>query len=217
MTEEQFWTEFNGIKEELMAHSGANAKQFWSREDLTHDEVFEAIIVRDWLEIAYVIFLGTELLNYWREFDRSIVTALCKHMWDEAKHYEMLSNVIEKHGYSVPKTTPETSKEWEELHMKALTMDCACAVAVWNVSETSTTTTMDVLIENCRRIGLDDLARCYEKIKKDEAFHCNLGVTILKKYLTTDERRMNAIWGARQLRDRMFKLYNVIYPVNAVN
>ncbi|VEF47177.1 Uncharacterised protein [Bacillus freudenreichii] len=216
MTEEQFWTEFNGIKQELMDKAEENAKTFWTREDLTHEEVFNSIIPRDWHEIAYVSFIGTLLQKYWREYDRNLVTALCKHLWDEANHYEIISRVLENHGYEPPTDVPEPSQAWEDLHWEALEKDSTCAIAVWNVSETSTTPQMDIVIENCRRIGLDDLARVYEKIKKDEDFHCKLGVNLLERHMKTEEQRKNAIWGARKLRDHMFKLYDSIYAIETV-
>ncbi|MFK2826680.1 hypothetical protein QYG89_13570 [Bacillus sp. B190/17] len=69
------------------------------------------------------------------------------------------------------------------------------------------------VIENCRRIGLDDLARCYEQVKKDEAFHARLGDMIVRKYVVTDEHRANAIWGARRLREEMLHYYDTIYAL----
>lgn len=213
MTEEQFWTEFNEIKQGLMDRARENAEKFWTNENLTKEDVFNAIAPRDWFEIAYVSFLSEQISKYWKEFDRPFITALCKHMWDEANHYEIISRVLEKHGYEVPTSAPEVSQERESLHWEALKKDSTCAIAVWNVSETSTTPTMDVVIENCRRIGLDELARVYEKIKKDEDFHCKLGVSILQRHMTTEEQRKNAIWGARKLKEQMSKFYDSIYAV----
>ncbi|MFK2826679.1 hypothetical protein QYG89_13565 [Bacillus sp. B190/17] len=213
LTQEEFLREFNDIKEELKAYAEKKAYDFWTREDLTPDEVFVAIEQRVWLEIAYVFFLGKQINDYWKEFDRPTVTSLCKHMWEEAHHYEIICRVLEKHGYTAPTTPPEAHMGWENLHWEALQRDRACAVAVWNCSETSTTTTHDIVIENCRRIGLDDLARCYEQVKKDEAFHARLGDMIVRKYVVTDEHRANAIWGARRLREEMLHYYDTIYAV----
>ncbi|MFJ7679844.1 hypothetical protein ACIQXQ_17535 [Peribacillus sp. NPDC097198] len=214
VTKEDFMVEFNQIKQELKEHAHVRALEFWTREDLTHEEVFEAIRERDWLEMQYVIFLGTEIIKYWNEFDREIVTALCRHMLEEANHYEILSRVLEKHGYKAPVATSELNKGWEEIHWAALEKDAVCAIAVWNCSETSTTTTHDVVIESCRRIGLEDLAKCYEKIKKDENFHVGLGETIIAKYMVTEEQIINATEGIRSFRDEMMKFYNDIYETN---
>ncbi|MEH6949523.1 hypothetical protein V7068_21145 [Bacillus sp. JJ634] len=214
---EDFMVEFNQIKDELKEHARVRALEFWTREDLTHEEVFEAIRERDWLEMQYVIFLGTEIIKYWNEFDREIVTALCRHMLEEANHYEILSRVIEKHGYEAPVATSEVNKGWEKIHWKALEKDAVCAIAVWNCSETSTTTTHDIVIENCRRIGLDDLAKCYEKIKRDENFHVGLGETIIDKYMVTKEQIINATEGIRKFRDEMMGFYNDIYEVSNQN
>ncbi|MFK2826681.1 hypothetical protein QYG89_13575 [Bacillus sp. B190/17] len=50
-------------------------------------------------------------------------------------------------------------------------------------------------------------------MKKDEEFHARLGGMIVKKYVVTDERRANAIWGARRLREEMLHYYDTIYAV----
>ncbi|OCA82064.1 hypothetical protein [Pseudobacillus wudalianchiensis] len=102
---------------------------------------------------------------------------------------------------------------WENLHWEALQKDRACAVTVWNCSETSTTITHDIVIANGRRIGLDDLARCCEQVKKAEEFHARLGDMIVKKYVITDEHCANAIWGARRLREEMLHYYDTIYSI----
>ncbi len=88
-----------------------------------------------------------------------------------------------------------------------------CVIAIWNCSETSTTTTHDIVIESCRRIGLEDLAKCYEKIKRDENFHVGLGETIIKKYMNTAEQIKNATEAIRQFHDEMMKFYNGLYDV----
>ncbi|MBI0579945.1 MULTISPECIES: hypothetical protein [Bacillaceae] len=217
MKHDEFWNEFNAIKKELMEVAQESAEKFWAREDLTRDEVIKSLIPRDWLEIAYVFFLGTQLNKYWHKFDRGLVTAMCKHMWDEARHYELISRIIEKYGYTVPTAPPEQNKGWDNLHWEALEKDFVCAVAVWNVSETSTVLTMDLMIDGCRRIGLDDLARVYEQIKKDEEFHTKLGETIVQKYCTTDELRANAIWGARKLRENMIRYWQGVFTTPAVS
>jgi uncharacterized ferritin-like protein (DUF455 family) len=211
ITKAEFMVEFKQIKNELMEHARVKALQFWTRENLTHEEVFEAIRERDWLEMQYVIFLGTEIIKYWQEFDREIVTALCRHMLEEAKHYEILSRVLEKHGYDAPVATSEVNNGWEKVHWQALEKDATCIIAVWNCSETSTIETHDIVIENCRRIGLNDLAKCYETIKKDENFHVGLGETIVEKFMVTEQQIQNATEGIRSFRDEMLKFYNDIY------
>lgn len=213
LTQDEFLAEFEQIKNDLREFGAKKAYEFWTREDLTKEEVFPAIVQRVWLEMAYVFFLGKQINDYWKEFDRSTVTALCKHMLEEAHHYEIISRVLEKHGYTPPTEPPKEFMGWETLHWEALEKDRACAVAVWNCSETSTMDTHDIVIENCRRIGLDDLARCYEQIKKDEEFHSRLGNMIVNKYVETDEERANAIWGARRLKEEMMHYYNTIYSV----
>lgn len=213
-TKEKFMVEFNEIKNELKEHARVKALEFWTREDLTHEEVFEAIKERDWLEMEYVLFLGAVISKYWNEYDREIVTALCRHMLEEAQHYEMLSRILEKHGYEAPIATSEVNKGWEKIHWDAIEKDSTCVIAVWNCSETSTTTTHDIVIESCRRLGLDDLAKCYEKIKKDENFHVGLGKQIIEKYMVTEEQIKNATEGIRAFRDEMTKFYNDLYEVN---
>lgn len=138
-------------------------------------------------------------------------SALCRHMLEEAKHYEILSRVHEKHGYDAPVATSEVNKGWEKVHWQALDKDATCIIAVWNCSETSTIETHDIVIENCRRIGLNDLAKCYETIKKDENFHVGLGETIVEKFMVTEQQIQIATEGIRSFRDEMLKFYNDIY------
>ncbi len=213
MSQEKLMAELAAIKDELKDYGEEKARTFWTREDLTIEEVLEATHKRVWLEIAYVFFLGKQINDYWKEFDRKTVTALCKHLWEEAHHYEIISNVLEKRGLTPPTSVPDVHLGWENLHWEALDKDSTCAVAVWNCSETSTLNTHDIVIENCRRLGLDDLARAYEVVKKDEVFHASLGEMIVRKYAVTEEQHKNAIWGAKQLREKMLAYYDTIYPV----
>lgn len=214
MNEKDFWTEFNQIKQDLMDKAEKAGENFWPREDLSKDDVFKAIKPRDWHEIAYVVYLSTQLIKYWEVMDRKFITAISNQATEEAQHYDLISNILEKNGYEAP-TAPanEYQREWEALHWEALETDSTCAIAIWNVSETSTTSQMSMMIEHSRRIGLEDVAKVYERIERDEKGHTNLGVRILKRHMTTESQRINAIKGARRIGEIMGNFYESLYKV----
>src|SRR5215208_2802964 len=69
-------------------------------------------VPRCWREIEYVFMLNEEIRRYGLGFERKHITALSKHSFQEAQHYEMVGRIIECLGGEVPVTVPESARAW---------------------------------------------------------------------------------------------------------
>jgi hypothetical protein len=144
---------------------------------------------RCWREIDYTFMLNEEIRRYGLTFERKHVTALAKHSFQEADHYELIGRLIESLGAEVPLSVPESARAWSEYLWACLDRTRLSAIAAWYVSETSATGTFDLTLATARRYAYGDMLRIYEKVVKDEHFHLGLGRLLLDRYTETDEER----------------------------
>lgn len=171
----------------------------------------EWLRVRCWREMDYVLLISELLLRYNTELDNTIIISLSKQLWDEARHYEMVGALIRGLGGEPPRTVLPVEKEWHDVLWEGVKKDRICTVAAWNVSETAAAASMPDVIAGAERCGYPEVARTYRRIDKDEVFHLNLGVEIVKRYGTTPQSQGHALWGARHIYNVLTRSWQAIY------
>lgn len=172
-------------------------------------------VPRCWREIDYVFMLNEEIRRYGLGFERKHITALSKHSFQEAQHYEMVGRVIEYLGGEVPTTVPESARAWNQLLWDCLDRHRLSAIAAWNVSETSAGGSFDATLAACERYQsqMPEASRIYKQIVKDEDFHVGLGQLLLDRYAESDSDREEVLRAMREMVDLVAYTYK---PENVV-
>jgi hypothetical protein len=172
-------------------------------------------VPRCWREIDYVFMLNEEIRRYGLGFDRKHLTALSKHSFQEAHHYEMVGRIIEYLGGEVPVTVPEAARAWSELLWDCLDRHRLSAIAAWNISETAARGSFDATLAATQRYRdqIPEAFRIYKQIVKDEDFHLGLGQLLLDRYAETDSDRDEVLRAMREMVDLVAYTYK---PENVV-
>ncbi|MGE2731267.1 hypothetical protein ACQI4F_17445 [Mycolicibacterium vaccae] len=161
----------------------------------------EWLATRAWREIDYVFLLNAEIHRYGLLFERKHITLLAKQAFQEAEHYELVSNAVESLGGTAPTTIPPDSQKWSEFLWDCLDRHPLAAIAAWNASETSATGSLEPTFLAGERHGFDEVVRVHRKIEIDEKFHVGLGRQILARYAETDEDRKEILRAMRGMHD----------------
>lgn len=162
---------------------------------------------RAWREIDYVFLLNEQIRRYGMQFSRKHITLLAKQSFQEAEHYEMVGEVIESLGGTVPKSVPAQAKPWSDFLWDCLERHPLAAIAAWNVSETSASGSFEPTFKAGEKFGFDAVVKVYKKIAIDEKFHVGLGVQILSDYAKTDHDREEILRAMRGMRDLAWKTF----------
>jgi hypothetical protein len=172
-------------------------------------------IPRCWREIDYVFMLNEEIRRYGLGFDRKHITALSKHSFQEAHHYEMVGRIIESLGGEVPVTVPQSARAWSELLWDCLDRHRLSAIAAWNISETAAGGSFDATLSATQRYQdqVPEAFRIYKQIVKDEDFHLGLGQLLLDRYAETDSDHDEVLHAMREMVDLVVYTYK---PENVV-
>ncbi|GFG53571.1 hypothetical protein CQY20_12760 [Mycolicibacterium agri] len=161
----------------------------------------EWLATRAWREIDYVFLLNEEIRRYGLLFERKHITLLAKQAFQEAEHYEAVSNAVESLGGTAPTSVPADSMRWSEFLWECLDRHPLAAVAAWNASETSATGSLEPTFVAGERHGFDEVVRVHRKIAVDEKFHVGLGRQILARYAETDDDRNEILRAMRGMHD----------------
>jgi hypothetical protein len=172
-------------------------------------------VPRCWREIEYVFMLNEEIRRYGLGFERKHITALSKHSFQEAQHYEMVGRIIECLGGEVPVTVPESARTWSELLWDCLDRHRLSAIAAWNISETAAGGSFDATLAASERYQdqMPEAFRIYKRIVKDEDFHLGLGQLLLDRYVETYNDREEVLRAMREMLDLVAYTYK---PENVV-
>ncbi len=193
------------------------AEDFFAEYDRAPDPSRLAawLVPRCWREIDYVFMLNEEIRRYGLGFDRKHLTALSKHSFQEAHHYEMVGRIIEYLGGEVPVTVPESARTWSELLWDCLDRHRLSAIAAWNISETAAGGSFDATLAATQRYQdqMPEAFRTYKQIVKDEEFHLGLGQLLLDRYAETDSDHDEVLRAMREMVDLVVYTYK---PENVV-
>jgi hypothetical protein len=193
------------------------AKDFFAEYDKDPDPLRLAawFVPRCWREIEYVFMLNEEIRRYGLGFERKHITALSKHSFQEAQHYEMVGRVIEHLGGEVPVTVPESARAWSELLWDCLDRHRLSAIAAWNISETAAGGSFDATLAATQgyQEQMPEAFRIYKQIVKDEEFHLGLGQLLLDRYAETDNDHDEVLRAMREMVDLVAYTYK---PENVV-
>jgi hypothetical protein len=172
-------------------------------------------VPRCWREIDYVFMLNEEIRRYGLGFDRKHLTALAKHSFQEAHHYEIVGRIIEYLGGEVPVIVPESARPWSELLWDCLDRHRLSAIAAWNISETAAGGSFDATLAATQRHQdqMPEAFRIYKQIVKDEKFHLGLGQLLLDRYAETDSDRDEVLRAMHEMVDLVAYTYK---PENVI-
>jgi hypothetical protein len=166
-------------------------------------------VPRCWREIDYVFMLNEEIRRYGLGFERKHITALSKHSFQEAQHYEMVGRVIEHLGGEAPVSVPDSARAWSELLWDCLDRHRLAAIAAWNISETAAGGSFEATLAASERYQdqMPEAFRIYKQIVKDEDFHVGLGQLLLDRYAEDDDDREEVLRAMREMVDLVAYTY----------
>ncbi|ABG04855.1 hypothetical protein Rxyl_1908 [Rubrobacter xylanophilus DSM 9941] len=193
------------------------SERFFAEYDKDPDPLRLAawFVPRCWREIEYVFMLNEEIRRYGLSFERKHITALSKHSFQEAQHYEMVGRIIEHLGGEVPVTVPESARAWSDLLWDCLDRHRLAAIAAWNISETAAGGSFDATLAASERYQdqMPEAFRVYKQIVKDENFHVGLGQLLLDRYAENDKDREEILRAMREMVELVAYTYK---PENVV-
>ncbi len=124
--------------------------------------------------------------------DWDIKIALAQQAGDEARHFQLVENRLEKLGISLADFAPPAENRLFA-YLKSLPTPVEKIAAGQFTLEALAYQVNDGFLRYCERAGDQETARLYRlNIQPDELYHHQLGARLLEKYATTPENQLRA-------------------------
>jgi len=199
---------------EPLYKSSEEQTQTYFRNDPDLDEAIFHFKRRMFNERMNIVEIGKALVEKPASTDPTTLKLLSKQVYDEAKHYDMVRNVIEYlSGHKFTDQELEQEYAWQMDKSKVSEKGASLFEEIGGHKDELMAAVYQFVAEgraarvwNAMATSIDDpiVSKTYAKISKDEYMHSRIGARTIEQLATTEEAQAKVMAVLPQMMERMF-------------